>query len=635
MQEAWTTLLANAGLVAIFVSLWISLEDRLSALLGTSISPLVLGLFAGVASILLMQIPLALSPGVLIDLRIVPLVLAAFFGGPMAAILSAFMAVVCRIYEGGLGLGAGAMSIVLASAVGTFAHFRRTPNGASTFELFKLGCLSGVVPLVALLLLPMGVREQVARTMSIPLAVAVFSSVLIFGLLILQHETRNDTSRRNSFYRTIFEALPDCLNAKDLEGRFLAANSATAALMGAEDAEQLIGRTDFDFYPAEVAHRFREDEQAVLADGKIALIEQQLTRPDGTTLWLSTLKAPFRNANGETIGLITQNRDVTRQKSLELMLAESQTRLTDALSNMADGLVMFDRNERLVFCNEQYRRLFSKTADVRVQGASLSDIIRASAERGEQLGTMPTNQHSPNGRPVSVLDVGTREIALSDGRWLEARTRHVRDGSLIVFSDITKTKESEALLQKLNDELKEAARTDALTGLANRRAFDETLDREFGRNIRVRQSLALLLIDVDYFKKYNDRYGHPAGDECLRRIAEVVKAACRRTADVGARYGGEELAIVLPNSDVQGAVAVAKTLLESIRALAIPHEDGVQGRVSVSIGIASCIPLRGDDPAILVAAADAALYEAKGAGRAQLSIAATPTLRAVTAAAKA
>lgn len=167
-----------------------------------------------------------------------------------------------------------------------------------------------------------------------------------------------------------------------------------------------------------------------------------------------------------------------------------------------------------------------------------------------------------------------------------------------------------------NQRLEELSRTDGLLGIANRRTLDEALDREWRRACRERTPLSLLMIDIDYFKRFNDACGHPAGDQCLRAVAQAAVAAVRRPADLVARYGGEELAVLLPNTAVEGARVVAQAVLAAIRRLELLHPSSpVAGHVTVSIGVATTIPIRGNAATSLIAEADRALYTAKETGR--------------------
>lgn len=169
---------------------------------------------------------------------------------------------------------------------------------------------------------------------------------------------------------------------------------------------------------------------------------------------------------------------------------------------------------------------------------------------------------------------------------------------------------------RVQRDLERLSKQDSLTGLANRRTFNMLLDVEWRRALRARLPLSLIMIDIDWFKNYNDHYGHPAGDEVLKRVAEAIRVAVKRVGDEPARYGGEEFVVILPGSDVEGALHVAEAVRANVEALAIPHAPGLsEPYVTVSLGLASSIPGTEDTPASFVNLADQALYQAKAAGR--------------------
>jgi diguanylate cyclase (GGDEF)-like protein len=173
-------------------------------------------------------------------------------------------------------------------------------------------------------------------------------------------------------------------------------------------------------------------------------------------------------------------------------------------------------------------------------------------------------------------------------------------------------------VKTLSDELRLMACTDELTGVANRRHFDEMLNLEWVRNAREGTSLALLMVDVDHFKRYNDCHGHPAGDVCLKAVARALASVARRPADLVGRVGGEEFAVLLPGTDLKGARRVAQEAIEAVHALAVPHADSPTApQVTASIGVAACSDAEFVDRASssLVRVADEALYAAKSAGR--------------------
>ena len=164
-------------------------------------------------------------------------------------------------------------------------------------------------------------------------------------------------------------------------------------------------------------------------------------------------------------------------------------------------------------------------------------------------------------------------------------------------------------------ELAQQASRDPLTDLANRRAFDAAAERTFATHLRTGQHMTLLMLDVDHFKAFNDEYGHPTGDECLKQIADVLRHCVRRPQDLVARYGGEEFAIVLPDTNVQGGLEVAEQIHKSLSVKAIAHTQGQQGRITLSVGVAATEGAGGNSLQALIKTADAALYQAKRDGR--------------------
>lgn len=174
-------------------------------------------------------------------------------------------------------------------------------------------------------------------------------------------------------------------------------------------------------------------------------------------------------------------------------------------------------------------------------------------------------------------------------------------------------------LTEANCELQRLSLSDALTCIGNRRFLDELLEREWRRALREQTPLSVVMLDIDYFKLFNDTYGHVAGDDCLRKVAGILTATIQRTTDFASRYGGEEFVLVLPATDEQGALTVAEKIRCRVEALAIPHEKSpLAGVVTVSIGVATIMPLRDSDAGLLMTAADQALYRAKTAGRNQV-----------------
>lgn len=194
---------------------------------------------------------------------------------------------------------------------------------------------------------------------------------------------------------------------------------------------------------------------------------------------------------------------------------------------------------------------------------------------------------------------------------LKAKTREL-DAKLVELEEVQQQ------LEESNEKLKRLSTLDGLTGIPNRRSFDERLETEWQRAIREQEDISLIMIDIDHFKPYNDHYGHVAGDVCLRQVSKLLTGSLHRDIDEAYRYGGEEFAVILPNTPPKGAVNVAKRIMLAFKDAAIEHPASDSGdHLTVSIGICSHIPKPGQKQDMLIEHTDKALYEAKDNGRNQ------------------
>ncbi|WP_236033586.1 sensor domain-containing diguanylate cyclase [Belnapia mucosa] len=329
----------------------------------------------------------------------------------------------------------------------------------------------------------------------------------------------------------------------------------------------------------------------------------------GTTLALAALLLL-------TIGLL--RRELRRRQVAETAARESEAQFRLLAENTGDLVSRIDRHGIRTYVSPSAHRILGRAPE-QLLGRSAND------------GVHPKDMPALNTEIARLRNGSADEVTITfrtwraDGVeiWLESTLKVVRkeatgeaDGVVAVSRDITERKMLERQLDRL-------ARLDGLTGVANRRSFDEAIGREWARCMEAGMPLSVILVDVDRFKAFNDHYGHPEGDACLRVVAATVGATIRRAADLVARYGGEEFAVLLPETEMEGAHAVAERLRAEVEALALPHagclEEG--GMVTVSVGVAtiqpaSCRAARG--PEALIGAADRALYAAKQAGRNQV-----------------
>lgn len=319
-------------------------------------------------------------------------------------------------------------------------------------------------------------------------------------------------------------------------------------------------------------------------------------------------------------------------------LQESEERYRSVIATMTEGVVLQLADGKITACNASAERIIGLTPEQMMGRTSVDLDWQTVREDGSPF---PGQQHPAaivlrTGKPLSNVVMG---IHKTDGTltWISINSQpllHLNQSQpyavVTTFADITERKKAEELLRNQAQRDRLMAATDGLTKVANRRCFDERLQSEWPSLIQGKQVLSLIMLDVDYFKKYNDCYGHQAGDVCLVQVAASAARAVKRSSDLLARYGGEEFAVILPNTDAGGAIAVAESIRKAIQDLGIPHQQSdVSSIVTVSIGIATVIPSLGTSPDELIALADRALYDAKKQGRDRIKCGENQIIRVV------
>ncbi len=326
-------------------------------------------------------------------------------------------------------------------------------------------------------------------------------------------------------------------------------------------------------------------------------------------------------------GFVNTYTDVTESLAREASLWEAEARFRLLAENSSDVVCFNDITNTRLYVSPAVERLLGWTAEEFTGRNGLEFVhpddhkILADAQRRIADGATES---------TALCRYGRRDDSWV---WIEARARVIAGSRLggtpayvVVLREATDRVHAEQQLRCALEKLEQIAITDGLTGLANRRHFDQTLQGEWRRCSRRKLPLSVLMIDADHFKLFNDRYGHPAGDECLRAIATQVAAVARRPGDLAARYGGEEFVLLMPETDRDGALNVAMRLRALVQELGIVHEGSrATGVVTVSIGLAYCSPAErsGDLPnaEALMSAADGSLYDAKRDGRNRIAIA--------------
>jgi diguanylate cyclase (GGDEF)-like protein/PAS domain S-box-containing protein len=427
-------------------------------------------------------------------------------------------------------------------------------------------------------------------------------------------------------YRLLADNATDMVFQLDLDHVRRYVSPASFEILG-YTPEELVGTKHADMVHPDDAAEVASVYGQVAAGLDRADVIHRMRRKDGSWVWVEAeLRALRDDASGEVVGLLGALRDISDRKKVEETLAASESRFRLLAENTADLVTRIDAAGRRLFASPASRDLLGQEPEELLGGSPL-DLVHP--DDGAALAAML--RELQDGLPAAPVQYRARR---ADGSyvWVEASGRPLAPGQGVVLAirDVSRRKLAEDQLASANRRLELLAAQDGLTGLANRRAFDETFARELARAARNGQPLSLLLADVDRFKAYNDTYGHPAGDDVLRHVGLALETAARRPGDLAARYGGEEFAAVLPTTDLDGARRVAELFRSAVETLRLQHTGSTSGVVTVSVGVACALGDRESyAPATLLRRADEALYAAKAGGRNRVRVHSVPQPRAV------
>lgn len=313
--------------------------------------------------------------------------------------------------------------------------------------------------------------------------------------------------------------------------------------------------------------------------------------------------------------MLAKQRSDLRVTEMKMTLEQTKSQFQLIVETAIEGILAFDKDYVITFANEKTASILGYTVDELVGKPFDLFIPEAHVELyNYQKSLRRSGQDSVY--ESSILGKGGVE------RWFLISAKAILDeegkfrGSFAMLTDINDRKEMELALQEYNRQLIDLSNRDGLTGIANRRRFDEELEREYARIRRTGSQLSVILLDIDYFKAYNDYYGHVMGDECLRKFGAMLEESVSRSVDLAARYGGEEFACLLPDTNLQGAVTVAKNIQQRIGDLKVEHKESpISEYVTASFGVITVRYSPEISTTDIIDMADKLLYKAKEAGR--------------------
>ncbi len=452
--------------------------------------------------------------------------------------------------------------------------------------------------------------------------------------LVLQDITEHKQAEEKliaerNLLRSLLDNLPDRIYVKNKQGQKIISNAADWQASGGKRAEDILGKSDYEVYPAELAAKFSADDKSVFDTG-LAIINREEPGLDrqGYPIWVLTSKVPLRDERGEVTGLVGIGRDITGYKQVEEELSESKLLFHLLIESLPQNIYAKDVEGRFVFANQHYcaiqgrslEEIVGKT-DFDLHPAELAEKYRLDDRRVIETGKLVEleEEHEPiNGKKFFVQVIKT---PLYDSKGQTA-------GTLGIFWDITERKQAEAELRRAQDALEIAhyelqqsfnrerhlAHIDELTGINNRRSLVELTEHEFNLAMQYQLPLSIVMFDVDGFKQINDTFGHHVGDQVLQHLTQVVRSKLR-SADIIGRYGGDEFVILFPHTTAQETLPLARRIHASISTVRIETDKG-QLAFTISIGIAQTVHSeQADTMEQLFLRADQALYTAKQAGK--------------------
>lgn len=446
----------------------------------------------------------------------------------------------------------------------------------------------------------------------------------------ITERVKSDQDRR--IMETAMKQSPAIIMITDLEGSIIYVNPAFENITGYNSAEAVGKNAGFIKSGHHTAVFFKEFWDTIKS-GQTWKGEIENRRKDGTLMWQESSVTGIAGPDGSLGYFIAIMVDITNRRQAEHQLRLNEERLKLALFASRQGLYDLDLITGQVYTSPEYNNMLGYTYEELKETLEgwLDKISPDDRPRVEEC----FREYLSGDVPSFMMEY---RVVRKDGSklWIESQASIVQwnsDGQPVRLvgtqGDITRRKEIESELEKARKELEEAnrelerlVRIDPLTGISNRRHFTEALATEWRRAKRNKTPLSLIMIDIDYFKMYNDHYGHIMGDECLKKVAESLYRSLRRPPDLACRYGGEEFLALLPETGLSGAIRVAEIITQELKKLAITHsQSAVDPYVTLSMGIACHIPESDDqNPGVLVNEADQALYVSKKNGRNRYSL---------------
>jgi diguanylate cyclase (GGDEF)-like protein/PAS domain S-box-containing protein len=400
-----------------------------------------------------------------------------------------------------------------------------------------------------------------------------------------------------------------------IEGSFIKVNSSFCKIIQYTSTELEKMKFQDITHPDDLEVNLNNLRMMLNGESECCEMEKRYIKKDGSNVWVLLNISIVKDAMKKPLYYISQIQDITEKKVLQEELKKSEERFRLLAEYSSDMITMHDRKGTYLYASPACKEILQYAEDELVGKDAYLFIHPEDMEKvNEGHRTALNNAYS----------VFSYRIRRKDGEyvWIESAVKFMDDIRLgeekliVVSRNISGRKLVEQRLQEANELLQHLSTIDGLTGVSNRRTFDKRLEMEWNRGLRSSAPLSLLMLDIDFFKAYNDTYGHQGGDGCLKQIASIIQETLGRSTDLLCRYGGEEFCVILPETDKFGAKIVGEKIRTAIEVLKIPHSGSkILPWITISIGAATMIPNVYTSFMNLVSNADKAVYKAKFDGR--------------------
>jgi diguanylate cyclase (GGDEF)-like protein/PAS domain S-box-containing protein len=576
-----------------------------------------LGIAFGLLGILLMLFTIRMTDTVIIDLRHVPIICAGMLGGPLSAIIAAVIIAFFRIIYFGINT-ASIVAHIVAFLVGVVIAYLCNKKLSRRDRFILMFLLSMIISNMALVYL-LRDTTKLLETLSYYWPVYIFGAVLAYftSEYII---SANSNFKTMLYYRMTADNLSDMITTHEPGGKVKFVSPPVKQLLGYEP-EDLIGTSGFEHIHPEDIKSLQDALSEAIKEKSDYIMTFRMKRSNGDYIWVESSVKVKINADRSVSELIIVTRDISRRKEIEHELMVSTARFKAAFDYAAIGMCLAQIDGRFFKSN----RVFC-------------DLIGYSEEELLNMDFIQITHPDDLEKDISLMKKllsGEIEQFIFEKRYIHKSGRIVwvvlavsvvcdadKKPLYLVgqIQDTTLRKYAEEELEKAKSKAEKLASIDFLTGILNRRAFENRFNEEFNRVGREKSAISIILTDIDYFKNINDTYGHQIGDYVLQEFTQCLSSTCRPYDFIG-RHGGEEFIICLPNTNLEQAVMIAERMRQAVESMEINIMDNQETiKLTASFGAAS--PIIGHEENIhsLILQADRAMYKAKVNGRNKVCI---------------